>query len=423
MVARCLEGQSVGGIRLAAVAIPASVGQRARWVLDAVGASHVRFGEDVPYRPEAWEAVEHGELPDGDELAAGFFHLARVEERGAERDPHGRFLAVSSRLDPLDPPLERLRRELGVEPPRYRGARFAVALTHDVDVPWRWTRIGVLGAAARLKNHALAGRAGQAAHEARGLARVPLHKLRRTDPNWRFAEIAAEERAHDARSTFFLLAGHGHRADGAAPGAYDRLRPRLVETLLAADAEIGLHGSYLAAEDLDRLARERLLLAQLDGPLIGQRYHYLRVDPHRNLAPLAGIGFRYDTSLGFPDALGFRAGIAHPFRPWDFASDCPADLVELPLAVMDATLAEERYAGLSAQAAKPRVLALLDWAAERGGAFSILWHPERFDAPSARGWDRLYFELLEAVRERGGICLAAGELAGLAAERFGLPRD
>jgi peptidoglycan/xylan/chitin deacetylase (PgdA/CDA1 family) len=252
---------------------------------------------------------------------------------------------------------------------------------------------------------------------------MPLHKLRGTDPNWRFTEIAAEERSHDARSTFFLMAGHGHRVDGAAPEAYDRLRPKLVETLLEADAEVGLHGSYLAAEDLDRLARERLLLAQLDGPLIGQRYHYLRVDPHRNLVPLAGIGFRYDTSLGFPDALGFRAGIAHPFRPWDLARDRPGDLVEVPLAVMDATLAEKRYDGLSAAEAKPRVLALLDWAAEHGGAFSILWHPERFDGPSARGWDRLYFELIEAVRERDGICLAAGELAGLAAERFGLPRD
>jgi peptidoglycan/xylan/chitin deacetylase (PgdA/CDA1 family) len=397
--------------------------RRARWVLDMLGASGVRLGDDLPYRPEAWEAVERGELPDGDDLAAGFFHLARVEERGAEVDRHGRFLGASSCLDPLDPPLERLRRELGAEPPSYRGARFAVALTHDVDVPWRWTRIGVRGAAARLKGHALARRVEPALHEARGLARVPLHKLRGTDPNWRFAEIAAEENAHDARSTFFLMAGHGHRADGAAPETYDRLRRQLVETLLETGSEVGLHGSYLAAEDLGRLARERLLLAQLDGPLIGHRYHYLRVDPHRNLAPLAGIGFRYDTTLGFPDTLGFRAGIAHPFRPWDFARDRPADLVEVPLAVMDATLAEERYAGLSAANAKPRVLSLLDWAAEHGGAFSILWHPERFDGPSARGWDRLYFELIEAVHERGGICLSAGELAGMAAERFGLPRD
>jgi hypothetical protein len=392
-------------------------------VLEMVGAPGLRLGEDVPYRPEAWEAVEHGELPDGDELATGFFHLARVEERGAEVDRHGRFLAASSSLDPLDPPLERLRRELGAEPPLYRGARFAVALTHDVDAPWRWTKIGVRGAAARLKTHALAGRAGAAAHEAQGLARMPVHKLRGSDPNWRFAETAAEERSLGARSTFFVMAGHGHRADGAAPEVYDRLRPRLVETLLESGSEVGLHGSYLAAEDLERLARERATLAQLDGPLIGQRYHYLRVDPHRNLAPLAEIGFRYDTSLGFPDALGFRAGVAHPFRPWDFAQDSPANLIEVPLALMDATLAEERYAGLSAVDAKPRVLALLDWAAEQGGAFSILWHPERFDGPSARGWDRLYFELIGAVGERGGICLSAGELAGLAAERFGLPRD
>ena len=397
--------------------------RRARWVLEMVGAPGLRLGEDVPHRPEAWEAVERGELPAGDDLAAGFFHLARVEERGAEVDRHGRFLAASSCLDPLDPPLERLRRELGAEPPLYRGARFAVALTHDVDAPWRWTKIGVRGAAARLKTHALAGRMGPAAHEARGLARVPVHKLRGTDPNWRFAETAAEERSLGARSTFFLMAGHGHRADGAAPEVYDRLRPRLVETILESGSEVGLHGSYLAAEDLDRLARERATLAQLDGPLLGQRYHYLRVDPHRNLAPLAGIGFRYDTSLGFPDALGFRAGIAHPFRPWDFAHDRPANLIEVPLAVMDATLAEERYAALSAAEAKPRVLALLDWAAEHGGAFSILWHPERFDGPSARGWDRLYFDVVEAVGERGGVCLSAGELAGFAAERFGLPRD
>ena len=401
--------------------VPDGVARRARWVLETLGAGGHRLGDDVPYRPEAWTQVDRGELPQADDLAAAFFHLARVEERGAPRDRHGRFFASSSCLDPLDPPLERLRRELGLPAPRYGGAKFAIALTHDVDVPWRWTPIGMRGAAARLKGHALAGRLAPALREARGLARVPLHRIRGSDPNWRFSEIAAEERAHGSRSTFFVMAGHGHRADGAAPESYERLRPRLVETLADAGAEVGLHGSYLAAEDLDRLARERALLAQLDGPLVGHRYHYLRVDPQRNLVPLEGLGFRYDTSLGFPDALGFRAGIAHPFRVWDMARDRPSDLVEVPLAVMDATLAEERYEGLSAEAAKPRVLALLDWAAEHGGGFSILWHPERFDAPSARGWDRLYFDVMDAVRERGGVCMSAGELAAAAAEQLGLP--
>jgi peptidoglycan/xylan/chitin deacetylase (PgdA/CDA1 family) len=399
--------------------IPEHVARRARWVLDTLGAPGLRLGDDLPYRAEEWERADQGELPE-DELAAAFFHLARVEERNGPKDERGRFLAASSQLDPLDPPLERLRRELGSEPPRYRGARFAVALTHDVDVPWKWTPIGIRGAAARLKAHALAGRAGEALHEARGLARVPLHKLRGSDPNWRFAEIAAEEREHGARSTFFVMAGHGHRADGAAPEAYDRLRPWLVETIGETGAEVGLHGSYLAAEDLDRLARERALLAQLDGPLTGHRYHYLRVDPHRNLAPLATLGFLYDTTLGFPDALGFRAGISHPFRPWDFERDAPSDLVEVPLAAMDATLAEARYHGLSTEAARPQLFALLDWAAEHGGGFSILWHPERFDRAGARGWDRLYFDVVAAVRERGGVCMSAGDLAALAGARLGV---
>src|SRR5213592_4867004 len=182
---------------------PERVEQRARWVLETLGAGDLRLGEDLPYRAEAWEQVDRGELPQGDELAAAFFHLARIEEVDAPRDAHGRFFAASSQLDPLDPPLERLRRELGLPAFRYRDARFAVALTHDVDVPWRWTRIGMHGAAARLKNHALARRVEPALHEARGLARVPLHKLRGTDPNWRFAEIVSEETAHGARSTFF----------------------------------------------------------------------------------------------------------------------------------------------------------------------------------------------------------------------------
>jgi len=381
--------------------VPERVARRARWVLDTLGASHLAFGADLPYRAEAWESVERDVRPDGDVIAEAFFHLARVEEIGAPRDAHGRFAATSSYLDPLDPPLERLRRELGLEPPRYGGAKFAVALTHDVDNPWRWTRAGIRKAAGGLKRGEL--------RQAGALARVPLHKLRGTDPYWRFREVLEEERAHGATgSTFYVMARHEHPADGAS---YAGLRAKVVEEILDARGEVGLHGSYLAAEDNEKLAEEKKEVERLAGPIAGHRYHYLRVDPHRNLVPLGSLGFRYDTTLGFPDALGFRAGIAHPFRPWDFDREAPAAIVEVPLAAMDATLAEARYQGLSAAAAKPQMLALLDWVAENGGGFSILWHPDRFDAASARGWDRLYFELLDEVKQRGGICLPAGDLA------------
>jgi peptidoglycan/xylan/chitin deacetylase (PgdA/CDA1 family) len=387
-------------------------------VLDTIGARDVLVA-DLPYDPTAWEQVERRERPTGDDLAEAFFHLARIEELHGPRDDHGRFPAASTCLNLLDPPVERLRRELGIEPPRWKGARFAVALTHDVDVPWRWTRIGVKGAAARLKSHVLGRRRGPAVREARALAAMPLHRLRGTDPNWCFEALLDAEGERGASSTFFLLAGHNDGHDGPSPETYEQLRPRLVETIAGGGGEVGLHGSYLAARDPALLAREIGVLEALGARVRGHRYHYLRVDCHENLAPLPGLGLRYDTTVGFPDAIGFRAGIAHPYRPWDVASDRPLDLVEIPLAAMDVTLGEERYLGLSASEAEPRLLALLDWASRHGGGFSLLWHTDRFDRATARGWDRLYLRVIEAVAERGGVCLPAGALADEAAAWLG----
>ena len=384
-------------------------------MLDTIGGRGLELGNHVPYVAGAWEQVDRRERPQGDDLAEAFFHLARIEELDGPRDKHGRFAAATSCLDPLDPPLERLRRRLGLEPPRWRGAGFAVALTHDVDVPWRWTRLGARGSAARLKSHVLSRRLSPALREARGLAAMPLHRLRGTDPNWCFESVLAAEGERGASSTFFLLAGHNVRHDGASPEVYDRLRPRLVETIRSNGGEVGLHGSYLSAGDPPLLARDAEVLRALGAEVCGQRDHYLRVDPHANLAPLTALGLLYDTTLGFPDAPGFRAGIAHPFRPWDIAGDRPLDLIEIPLAAMDVTLAEERYLGLSVQEAEGRLLAMLDRAAEHGGGFSVLWHTDRFDRATARGWDRLYYRFMEAVRERGGVCMGAGELAAEAA--------
>ncbi len=295
-------------------------------------------------------------------------------------------------------------------------------MSHDVDIPWRWTRKGIRLGAGRLK---AARDATTAWRELRGLAGVPIHRLRGTDPNFSFERIVDLERTRGASSVFFLLAAHRVVQDGPAPEVYDRLRPRVVETLLELGAEIGLHASYEAALDQALIAEEKAELERLGATLHGQRYHYLRVDPHANLAPLGELGFAYDSSLGFGGTPGFRAGIAHPFRPWDLEHDRPLDIVEIPLAAMDVTLAEPRYLGLSVKEAERRLLALLDWAAEHGGGFSILWHTDRFDPATSGGWDRLYARLIDAIHDRGGICVPAHELAAEASvsltEQVGIP--
>ena len=120
----------------------------------------------------------------------------------------------------------------------------------------------VAGAAARAKAAATGRRRHDLARELRGLAELPRHRARGTDPNWCFERIAEIERSHDAFSTYFVLAGHHHPADGAAPAVYERVRPAIVTQVIAQGDELGLHPSYTASEDLGLIAEER---ARLEG--------------------------------------------------------------------------------------------------------------------------------------------------------------
>jgi hypothetical protein len=131
---------------------------------------------------------------------------------------------------------------------------------------------------------------------------------------------------------------------------------------------------------------------------------------HEVVGRLDRLGVDYDTSLGFSDRPGARAGFSFPFEPWDHVLGRPARFLELPLLLMDATLAEERYLGLSASAARPAVDAVLDQLAAIGGGASVLWHNDRFDRVYGRGWGHLYEYLLDGIRARGGTAGTAAAL-------------
>ena len=94
------------------------------------------------------------------------------------------------------------------------------------------------------------------------------------------------------------------------------------------------------------------------------------------------------------------------------AADRPLELTELPLAIMDATLAEQRYLGLDADAGLQRSVRVLEQVAAARGTVAVLWHVDRFDRVYGRGWDRAYERLLQWVVDRGGrLVTAAGGYA------------
>jgi hypothetical protein len=346
-------------------------------LLDALGA---RFDESVRVDPALLDEV--------------FGLLTLAHERDAELDHHGRPLPPAR---PPGPRVAEIAAGLGLERRGYAGGeRFLVALTHDVDLLGG----GGFPTAARKLAGSVAHRSRRRLDEATAFT---LDALRGRDPDYPLEELLAAERGRG--STCFFLTRQEDPRDGY-PERYGPALAAALERTRAAGLEVALHASYGARERPGAIADEA---SSLPGAK-GLRHHYLRSDPSRLAAELREAGLRYDSSIGWPSLPGLRAGTPYPYRLWDQDRREPGGW-ELPLALMDATLAEERYLDLDAEAAFEPAIATLEPVAEHGGAVAVLWHPPSHHPRLSRGYDRLYVRLLEWIEERkGGVGSAAWAL-------------
>lgn len=381
-----------------------------------------------------------------DLVASSFALLACWDERTtSERDRYGR-LPYSAGVFAANPELaidepavdgyvELLRAvltprlvTLGLAPlPRpgwmWEEAGFAVALTHDLDNLWRWTRRGFAAAGYRTARGLLRRDWAAARRELGDAGDWLIHHVpRRTDPFWTFPQILGGEDARGVTSTFFVIARHTHKQDGNQPETYRKRIPEALSLLARHRREIGLHGNDADRLGLDPLIDDRALLARrAHAEVHGIRYHYLRCLYHETLPLLERARFSYDTSLAFAEHEGFRCGCSFPFRPYSLAEERPLDLVELPLAVMDGTLQQPHYRALPAPEAERAAAAVLARVRASGGASSLLWHNNRFDPRLSRGYDEVYWKLVDGVREQGGMATSAGDLVARWRKAFGLP--
>jgi hypothetical protein len=308
----------------------------------------------------------------------GLLTLAHEQDTGL--DEHGRALPPA---EPPGPRVAELAAGLGLERRGYPGGeRFLVALTHDVDL------LGIGGFPAALRRLA-AGVVRRSPERLREGWAFLLDAFARRDPAFLLQRMGPP-------STCFFLARQDDPHDGY-PKRYRPALPKALERAAADGREVALHASYRARDREGGIAEE----AQLLGDVEGLRHHYLRSDPGRLAAELRTAGLRYDSSIAWAPRPGLRAGTPYPYRLWDAERREPGAW-ELPLVVMDASLAEERYGGLDAERGFEAAVEALGPVAEHGGAVAILWHPPSHHPRLSRGYDRVYTSLLDWIHERGG---------------------
>jgi hypothetical protein len=302
-------------------------------------------------------------------------------------------------------------------PPVPDGYRFIACLTHDVDHPMMRahkfdpTMFGFLF-------RAILGTLGGVITGHRpwrdiwtnwGAAfQLPLVHLGLAKDRW--AEIDRYIAMEDgARSSFFVIpfAGRpGRHHGGAAPsaraaryGAADLSEQ--IRNLISADCEVGLHGID-AWLDSDAAARELGEVRSITGcQEVGVRMHWLYFDA-QSPATLERAGASYDSTVGYNETIGYRAGTTQAYKPLSTRR-----LIELPLHIMDTALFFPSYLNLPPGHARKRVGQMVDDATRFGGCLTINWH-DRSIAPE-RLWGKFYADLVAELKARGAWLATAGQ--------------
>jgi hypothetical protein len=312
-----------------------------------------------------------------------------------------------------------LARTVPLEPRWPDGRRFAICLTHDVDV------VSTRSTPAQVVRDARAafGPDGGSAFAVRAF-RPPvrlvrgLRRLSRA-PSLRETlerSVALEAERGLTASYFFTVppAGTWTRWDCVyAPGDACEFRGEtrsiadVMRTLRDEGFDVGLHGSYESARAPGVLRRERARLEDdLAGAVTTTRQHFLHWDVRWTPQLQEAAGLRADSSLGYNRTVGFRAGTSLPFRQFDLTAGRTLDVVQVPLVVQDAALLGPIAAGGSREEPREAVRRLFDEVAEVGGAITLVFHPDKLVRPA---WRALYeWTLDHAVASGGWVTSVAG---------------
>ena len=189
-------------------------------------------------------------------------------------------------------------------------------------------------------------------------------------------EFLAQEEKRKLSSIFFFKATEKGHPD-ATYDVQDPILHEVIRVIMAPDYhQIGLHGSYPSANDLQCLQKEKQNLSKLcDEEVRISRQHYLRTffaDDPNSLDLWRNAGITDDYTLGFAERCGFRCGTCHPYPLYDVRHDKVTDIIEHPLIVMDGTLFD--YMKLSVEDAGALTQRLKHRCLDVEGDFVILWH-------------------------------------------------
>jgi hypothetical protein len=354
-------------------------------------------------QPFAQLGPDNSVIFNADIIACTFFFLSRWEETVIDtRDEHQRFPALASfafKNNFIDRPIVDeyaliLNRWLQLLLPNWRPRpnKFSIKISHDIDyvrrIPGRINGMRKVGA--DLLKHRNPKQAWRTAIDNMKDIFYP-----RSAPYFRRIYYLADlAREHGLKNSFYFMTAKPNRLNSDYNVTSSLLR-RCIYDLVHRGFEIGLHTSYQACCNSDKLLAEKLKLDELLGKSdCGGRQHFLRFKVPDTWRNYEKAGLVHDATMGYADHEGFRCGTCHPFRPFDIEKNREMTIWELPLIVMDATL--RQYRKLTPAQGEAQILRLAEKCKRVGGIFTLLWHNSSLDGEWGQ-WQDIYQRVVSVL--------------------------
>lgn len=404
------ENESAGLGRMV-VSLPAGLGdeRRLRYVLEAM-LKPLGLNPEFEVRDDSersvqlsWPGRQAGHVDVGlSRLRDAFEVISGRRETNVPRDHFGRVSAAALGGDYSRPVLSEWACELAdslaaMNPEWCRPHRqLTVYLTHDVDIVHPLSPVSLAGPIVRALRGAFRLNLLPAKELASWMARPKRF--------WQTYEYFMQmEQQAGVRATYFFMAGpYNLRRFGAHGGRPIRRLRSMTHMASQCGHRIGLHGcTYSLARDNYASQRQELSLVA-DRETTWHRNHYLVWDAMRSPAVLTKAGIDVDSTCGFHDANGFRAGIAWPYELWDLQADRPSGVIEIPLIFMDAA------GDLSSERTWAELYERLESAAAVGGRMAVLFHVDLFVGHPERV--KCYRDLLTWLGKRRAVLAAEDAL-------------
>jgi len=257
-----------------------------------------------------------------------------------------------------------------------------VALTHDVDRT-RKTYQYITHPLKYLSSMNIKGLSNQ------------IRTLKSSNTYWGFDKIIEIEKQLNLRSTFYFL-NETIPFDLFTPsnwklslGRYNIKNPKITNIIKYLDKngwEIGLHGSFNSFVNIDLLKKEKEDLEEIIGhDIVGIRQHYLNL-VEETWTYQKRVGFKYDTSYGFCNRIGFRENKYNPFSPFD-------DYFKVfPMVIMDTpfVFSKTKWNDLEQ---------IVATSLEQNSILVINWHTNYFDENEFPNYKSDYIKILEILKK------------------------